>query len=259
MGGGRSTSSRRLQRHGVQRCRLSNRSPDSTNLAYTCTVTGEAATASANSALEILIFSRALPRTALPAPCGFSLRSLAPWIPCCSLNRTSITYLLAGVRLPKRYQIDTNGPICNPRYIKYAPLTPAWNTLAMESIQERLASAYRRELASLPTYWLDQSRKHEANFSHLAGLFLLGTSREYEQAATRIMVVGRETRRGEVIESRDQFKSRWTPYPSAAVSSGCAADRMYYTCTVTGEAATASANNALEILMFSRALSSISL
>lgn len=75
----------------------------------------------------------------------------------------------------------------------------------MESTQQRLASVYRRELASLPTYWLDQSRKHEADFAHLSGLFLPGTSPEYEQAATRIMVVGRETRRWEIIKSGSPF------------------------------------------------------
>ncbi len=75
----------------------------------------------------------------------------------------------------------------------------------MESTQERLANAYRRELASLPSYWLDQSRKHEAEFAHLSGLFLPGSSPEYEQAATRIMVVGRETRRWEIIKFGGPF------------------------------------------------------
>lgn len=75
----------------------------------------------------------------------------------------------------------------------------------MESTHERLASAYQRELASLPSYWLDQSRKHEAELAHLSGLFLPGTSPEYERAAARIMVVGRETRRWEIIKPGSPF------------------------------------------------------
>lgn len=75
----------------------------------------------------------------------------------------------------------------------------------MESTQDRLASAYRCALATLPSHWLDQSQKQEAEFAHLSGLFLPGTSLEFEQAPTRIMVVGRETRRWDVIKPGHPF------------------------------------------------------
>lgn len=76
----------------------------------------------------------------------------------------------------------------------------AQDTSAMESTQERLANAYRCALATLPSYWLDQSRKHDADFAHLSGLFLPGICAGFEQAPKRIMVVGRETRQWDVIK-----------------------------------------------------------
>lgn len=75
----------------------------------------------------------------------------------------------------------------------------------MESPQERLASAYRCALASLPQHWLDQTRKHEPDFAHLSGLFLPGTSPGFKQASKRIMVVGRETRSWEVLKADEPF------------------------------------------------------
>ncbi|WP_144937081.1 hypothetical protein [Pseudomonas alabamensis] len=75
----------------------------------------------------------------------------------------------------------------------------------MESTQERLASAYHCALGTLPTHWLDQSRKHDVDFAHLSGLFLPGTCTKFEQASKRIMVVGRETRRWDVVKPENPY------------------------------------------------------
>lgn len=76
----------------------------------------------------------------------------------------------------------------------------------MESTQERLASAYHCALGTLPTHWLDQSRKHDVDFAHLSGLFLPGTCTKFEQASKRIMVVGRETRRWDVVKPENPYR-----------------------------------------------------
>ncbi len=75
----------------------------------------------------------------------------------------------------------------------------------MESRQQQLITAYRQTLSDLPLHWLDRSREHEADFKHLSGLFLPGTSPLFEQAAKRIMVVGRETRRWDVLTAGKPF------------------------------------------------------
>ncbi|WP_258909121.1 hypothetical protein [Pseudomonas putida] len=75
----------------------------------------------------------------------------------------------------------------------------------MESRQQQLITAYRLTLSDLPLHWLDRSREHEGDFKHLSGLFLPGTSPLFEQAAKRIMVVGRETRRWDVLTAGKPF------------------------------------------------------
>ncbi|MNP06791.1 hypothetical protein D3C76_987900 [compost metagenome] len=75
----------------------------------------------------------------------------------------------------------------------------------MESKQQQLITAYRQTLSDLPLHWLDRSREHEADFKHISGLFLPGTSPLFEQAAKRIMVVGRETRRWDVLTAGKPF------------------------------------------------------
>lgn len=81
----------------------------------------------------------------------------------------------------------------------------AKDTAAMESTHERLTSAYRDALASVPSHWLDRSRHNEADFAHLSGLFLPGVSTDYVQAQKRVMVVGRETRRWDIIKPDRPF------------------------------------------------------
>ncbi len=76
----------------------------------------------------------------------------------------------------------------------------------MDSTQ-RLTEAYRAILADLPRHWLDRSRHHEAEFAKLSGLFLPGTSAAYGSAIRRIMVVGRETRRWNVVSDAAPFLS----------------------------------------------------
>lgn len=75
----------------------------------------------------------------------------------------------------------------------------------MDSTQQTLIQAYREILSDLPTHWLDRSRAHEAEFAGLSGLFLPGTSSAYLNAPRRIMVVGRETRRWNVVTDASPF------------------------------------------------------
>lgn len=77
----------------------------------------------------------------------------------------------------------------------------------MNSSQQILANAYRDVLLSLPQHWLDSSRSHDAEFAKLSGLFLPGTSPSYHSAPQKILVVGRETRRWDVLKGDDKFES----------------------------------------------------
>lgn len=75
----------------------------------------------------------------------------------------------------------------------------------MDSTQQTLTRAYRDILSDLPLHWLDRSRTHDDEFAKLSGLFLPGTSAAYQQASPRIMVVGRETRRWNVVTGQAPF------------------------------------------------------
>ena len=75
----------------------------------------------------------------------------------------------------------------------------------MDYTQQTLTSAYRDFLADLPLHWLDRSRAHDEEFAKLSGLFLPGISAAYQQASRRIMVVGRETRRWNVVTDQAPF------------------------------------------------------
>lgn len=75
----------------------------------------------------------------------------------------------------------------------------------MESLQQTLTQAYRDILVDLPSHWMNRSRIHEAEFAKLSGLFLPGTSEAYLHASRRIMVVGRETRRWNVVTDASPF------------------------------------------------------
>ncbi|WP_122550529.1 hypothetical protein [Pseudomonas viridiflava] len=77
----------------------------------------------------------------------------------------------------------------------------------MDSPQQALADAYRDVLKDLPQHWLDRSRSHEAKYAKLSGLFIGGISPAYLCAPKRILVVGRETRRWEVLKGDDTFES----------------------------------------------------
>jgi hypothetical protein len=77
----------------------------------------------------------------------------------------------------------------------------------MERTQKTLANAYREVLTGLPQHWLDRSKSHEVEFAKLSGLFLPGTSPEYHASPRKILVVGRETRRWDVLKGDDQFES----------------------------------------------------
>lgn len=77
----------------------------------------------------------------------------------------------------------------------------------MDSMQENLTRAYRNILSEVPPHWFDRSRIHEAEFAKLSGLFLPGTSVAYESSPQRILVVGRETRRWNVISSEAPFRT----------------------------------------------------
>ena len=115
------------------------------------------------------------------------------------------SFCSARTTLLARHQIDTTPTICKPS----APTTSAdrggRGKQAMESKQQQLIAAYRQTLSDLPLHWLDRSREHEADFKHLSALFLPGTSPLFEQAAKRIMVVGRETRRWNVLTAGKPF------------------------------------------------------
>lgn len=71
----------------------------------------------------------------------------------------------------------------------------------MAAESDALAARYRETLSELPAHWLDKSRSHEPNFSRLSGLFLPGTSQEFLRAPCRIMVVGRETKKWDVLRN----------------------------------------------------------
>lgn len=77
----------------------------------------------------------------------------------------------------------------------------------MDSTQQTLANAYREILTGLSQHWLDRSRSHEAEYAKLSGLFLPGTSPAYHFAPQKILVVGRETRRWDVLEGDDKFEN----------------------------------------------------
>lgn len=77
----------------------------------------------------------------------------------------------------------------------------------MECTQQALVNAYREVLARVPQHWFDRSQSHETEFAKLSGLFLPGTSPAYQDAPLRILVVGRETRRWDVLKGDDQFES----------------------------------------------------
>lgn len=77
----------------------------------------------------------------------------------------------------------------------------------MDSTQQALANAYRDVLAYVPQHWFDRSQSHEAEFAKLSGLFLPGTSSAYHDARWKILVVGRETRRWDVLRGDDRFES----------------------------------------------------
>ncbi|BAP45787.1 putative uncharacterized protein [Pseudomonas sp. StFLB209] len=77
----------------------------------------------------------------------------------------------------------------------------------MDNTQQRLASAYHEILKGLPQHWLDRSRSHEAQYAKLSGLFLPGTSPDYQCAPQKILVVGRETRRWDVLKGEETFES----------------------------------------------------
>lgn len=72
---------------------------------------------------------------------------------------------------------------------------------------EKLAEAYRDVLADLPLHWIDKTRSHEAEYAKLSGLFLPGTSPAYQLAEKKILVIGRETRRWDVLKAGDTFES----------------------------------------------------
>ncbi|MDT3669636.1 MAG: hypothetical protein ROZ37_04800 [Aromatoleum sp.] len=74
-------------------------------------------------------------------------------------------------------------------------------------MQKNLTQAYRKILSEVPLHWFDRSRVHEAEFAKLSGLFLPGTSVAYERSRQRIMVVGRETRRWNVVSSEAPFRT----------------------------------------------------
>lgn len=75
----------------------------------------------------------------------------------------------------------------------------------MDNAQQSLTRTYRDILADLPLHWFDRSRAHEPEFAKLSGLFLPGTSQAFLQAKCRIMVVGRETRRWNVVNDKSPF------------------------------------------------------
>lgn len=77
----------------------------------------------------------------------------------------------------------------------------------MDSTQQTLAEAYYDVLNVLPQHWLDRSKSQDPEYAQLSGLFLPGTSASYQSAPQKIMVVGRETRRWDVLKGEDKFQS----------------------------------------------------
>ena len=77
----------------------------------------------------------------------------------------------------------------------------------MDSAQQTLAEAYYDVLNALPQHWLDRSKTQDPEYAKLSGLFLPGTSASYQSAPQKIMVVGRETRRWDVLRGDDKFQS----------------------------------------------------
>lgn len=77
----------------------------------------------------------------------------------------------------------------------------------MDSTQQILANAYRDVLTGLPQHWLDRSQSHDVEYAKLSGLFLPGTSVAYHCAPQKILVVGRETRRWDVLKGDEKFES----------------------------------------------------
>lgn len=77
----------------------------------------------------------------------------------------------------------------------------------MDSTQQTLANAYRDVLTDLPQHWLERSQSHDAEFAKLSGIFLPGTSPVYHSAPQKILVIGRETRRWNVLKGDEKFES----------------------------------------------------
>lgn len=77
----------------------------------------------------------------------------------------------------------------------------------MDHAQQSLAKIYRDILSDLPEHWLDCSRSHEAEYAKLSGIFLPGISPAYHCAPKKIMVIGRETRRWDVLKGEEKFES----------------------------------------------------
>jgi len=75
----------------------------------------------------------------------------------------------------------------------------------MGNAQQSLTRTYREILADLPLHWFDRSRAYEPEVAKLLGLFLPGTSQAFLQAKCRIMLVGRETRRWNVVNDKSPF------------------------------------------------------
>lgn len=77
----------------------------------------------------------------------------------------------------------------------------------MDSMQQTLAKAYHDVLTVLPQHWLDRSKIHHSEYAKLSGLFLPGTSAAYQSAPRKILVVGRETRRWDVLKGDEKFQN----------------------------------------------------
>lgn len=76
----------------------------------------------------------------------------------------------------------------------------------MDSIRQSLFEHYHQALASLPAHWLDPGHRRPPEFARLCGLFLPGTSSDYLEASTRVMVVGRETRSWNIVTATEPYK-----------------------------------------------------
>jgi hypothetical protein len=77
----------------------------------------------------------------------------------------------------------------------------------MDRTNQTLLHAYRTILSDVPQHWLDHSRVNEPEFAKLSGLFLQGVSNAYLQAPRRTMIIGRETRRWNVVTDNSPFLS----------------------------------------------------